>query len=808
MSRPKGRRLLRELVRAERVYDDNRFEEVERIAQSVLAASEGPRDSTQALARGRAHELLGALAQDREDHETALKHFLAAEETLDGLPEHREWLGRIQLSIVQQLYRHGLEDALEEYVQRCAGNVAGTPYAAHIEPWVDAHAAYADETVDWRERLARLERELAETEAKAPPRVRKKLRRRARERAEWAEDAWVMRQFTLQRQIATIQILHGTDEECALALLMITAQVVALYDGGLDARNLVDSALAFAIFMDRPNLAWEEGFDEMIRMLGRIAQATGALKARAQVSFVQAIRAWRLGHLETAMIEAVNALALSTVDLLRTESVVLRQEAASAVHEHRELALRLAVASGQAGVAAELIESSRLQSLPVSGTRIEQALEAEDPRSILQATSTSLGVLSHVCVDGQSVLATAHAGLGLPSGPVVELSAVINAVGGTTTGWWGCFIAVSKAHWVVRSPTGTLTCGTHEFNDDDKQALTRFQNALDAVSDPYEPMIWLDRAEEAELMAALADVVVPDLLRAELLREERPISLVVASNMLAVLPLPALVLRRSDQTRLIERATVRIQPPAFLVRLEAQPEASRQIHPLLVACTDPRGDLPHARTEVPARVRLTHQGAASHGSLRATRENLCEVLSGLIAGAPGIFFYSGHAGTYDVQGSLNAFLALDDEGSLSAWDLFHLDASEPALHSPSRAVLSACDSGGSSGAGGGEWLGLGAGLLHAGARQVISTAWSIYDTPFTAQFDNSLVDGLRTAADPAELLAGLQREALDTWRFSPNPLASPPAIWAAYQCLGQLDGHSRRVAPITPSDGPGQRHTK
>jgi MYXO-CTERM domain-containing protein len=154
--------------------------------------------------------------------------------------------------------------------------------------------------------------------------------------------------------------------------------------------------------------------------------------------------------------------------------------------------------------------------------------------------------------------------------------------------------------------------------------------------------------------------------------------------------------------------------------------------------------------------------------------------------APGIFYYSGHASYYDVTGGLNAVLELQDEEVIGAGDWLRLYG-EAELKSPCRAMICACSSAGASGAGGGEWLGLGAALLAAGARQVVATAWPIFDTAFGHRFDTSLVNELREAPDPAAALAAAQRAALSQWRNSRGMRsreAPLPDIWAAYQCIG------------------------
>jgi CHAT domain-containing protein len=104
------------------------------------------------------------------------------------------------------------------------------------------------------------------------------------------------------------------------------------------------------------------------------------------------------------------------------------------------------------------------------------------------------------------------------------------------------------------------------------------------------------------------------------------------------------------------------------------------------------------------------------------------------------------------------------------------------LPCPERVLLSACDSSGSSGAGAGEWLGLGTALLAAGAHDVVATAWNLPDWRYTNRFEHRLLRRLTTCSDVAEALADVQREALARWRS--GSVTERPIVWAAYQYIG------------------------
>jgi hypothetical protein len=187
-------------------------------------------------------------------------------------------------------------------------------------------------------------------------------------------------------------------------------------------------------------------------------------------------------------------------------------------------------------------------------------------------------------------------------------------------------------------------------------------------------------------------------------------------------------------------------------------------------------------------------------AIPATRENLRASLPSP-GGAPGIFYYSGHAASEGLGGDEEDALVLAVGETLSAAALFESAQAGSGPFFPSRTMLSACSSSGAAGAGAGEWLGLTAAVLWKGARQVLATNWPIWDTPFTSEFDLKLVRRLQRYGDAASALRDCQLEALESWRESVHDFTGYegegmsleafslpfPLIWAAYSCVGVLD---------------------
>ncbi len=389
-----------------------------------------------------------------------------------------------------------------------------------------------------------------------------------------------------------------------------------------------------------------------------------------------------------------------------------------------------------------------------------------------------------VSVAGKSALCEATSSIGLEPPPTVSLEAAIETVGGSHTWWWGGWLSLGHYFWVVRDPAANWSSGSTFLTGNDERA------AVTSLAHTYELREQqLDYDIEVDLMQILGSAMVPPPLADALSGVDVGIvSLVVAGNVTGMIPIATLTIPGTDDVRVIERAVVRVQPPAFLSALVAARDCDPfGPWPLAVACLDPRGDLEHARQpELVAEHILTATAlVAERGqpSVPASREALANALKAVGRGANALLFYSGHVDPGAVGGDLTAHLVLDSGDALTAADLFGLG--EQPVCVPNRVILSACDSGGAHGSGGGEWFGLGAAMLVAGARQVIATAWPIADSAFTASFDRLLVNGAREAVDLARVLRDAQLQALEAWRSRRYEDASP-VDWAAYQTIGVL----------------------
>jgi hypothetical protein len=96
--------------------------------------------------------------------------------------------------------------------------------------------------------------------------------------------------------------------------------------------------------------------------------------------------------------------------------------------------------------------------------------------------------------------------------------------------------------------------------------------------------------------------------------------------------------------RLVERATLRIQPPVVVVQSVAADVRPRPAEwPVVVACTNPTNDLRHAgHNDVPSTRLLCGEPRSGDGAVLATAANLRNALRDAEGGPLGVFFYAGH----------------------------------------------------------------------------------------------------------------------------------------------------------------------
>lgn len=279
-----------------------------------------------------------------------------------------------------------------------------------------------------------------------------------------------------------------------------------------------------------------------------------------------------------------------------------------------------------------------------------------------------------------------------------------------------------------------------------------------------------------------------------------------------------------DVPRLVEAAVIHLAPSmALMASIAGRPPVPEpgpgKPWPVLVSVVDPTDDLRNARAHGEPRVLLTGwqrlQGPDVTVSQRARPATKAELSKALLAlpGRAGLLVYSGHAfpGHPDAPATGGLVLATpkpaepreqpagraahDDavagaQQLLTARELLSAEGEPSPYQFPARVLLSACSASGfgqtNQTAPGldGEWLGVAAAVLQAGADEVIATLFDLIDLRGTARFENRLVALLMSMPDAAAALRTAQIEFLNEWRVNPYLRAMPPLIWAAYACLG------------------------
>lgn len=452
----------------------------------------------------------------------------------------------------------------------------------------------------------------------------------------------------------------------------------------------------------------------------------------------------------------------------------------------------------------ELVESARLQVFPDIDAGEHSGRERRDVVSwVLNTAARRVGPLHPISVSGRSRTADYLRKHGVAVAEPIPVEVFVEAVGGPEAWWWASWTYHDSYFWCVAGE-GSRDVGEVDISGDTDAGrvveVARFASlsnneSTDAEirSGPY----CSDHPREEQMSAALGAVLVPAPLRRRLIRGRgRPLSLVVTGNLTALLPFPLLGIDvdpgNGQVTRLVETAVIRAAPPAVLInRVADHPLHMVDSYPVLIACVDPTGDLQYSGG-VPAGAVVVLSGRLADGkqtptdALPATAGNLVQALRSLPPSTPGVFYYSGHATSGATGDDLWSGLVVAGGQKLSPNIIFREADAVPAVPFPTRVLLAACSSAGSSGSGSGEWFGITAAVLWAGARQVVVTSWPVWDTPFTAALDLRVVDALRDTGDPAAALRTIQLEHLATWRgASPSSsAAAQPLIWAAYSCYG------------------------
>ncbi|MEV0802068.1 CHAT domain-containing protein [Kribbella sp. NPDC050281] len=557
--------------------------------------------------------------------------------------------------------------------------------------------------------------------------------------------------------------------------------------------------------------------DAVRKLVGWLSERVASLVPTDQATALvgQAICQHLDGHLDQAVVYSVRAVAIADCSDRDMQSTFLRRATSGIGAGIREAAFDAAIAYGDLRLLAELIETAR--SGGAAQPHEASPAVGEVTRAFLGG-GVVFGPMVPLTVGGISALSAWYP-RDVPVGDSISLECVIESVSGQDSWWWATYWGVSNLYWIMRSPDG-------EFSGGSTSLTIELRTLVDSVFREVDPTSFVSESEMAarhgnraswkyqehldELIAAstfrkdpegelkvmqeLGEAILPPLLVDQIRRRRHraPLRLVTSGNFLPLLPMATLAIGRNDDVRLIEGAILITAPPAELVQQVLRtPVVEGASFPAALVAVDARGEFEDLHKCLPAAPiiltgRPDEAPPASAMVAPLDRETLRSALAGIGAGAAATLFYSGHASHSASPGDFSSGIPLAGTDVLTAGELIASAGTPEAWQFPARVVLAACSSGGSTGAGRGEWLGLSAGLLLNGSRQIVATSWPTWDTPGTARFDRSIAEMMTMSPDPATDLRVIQLDQLERWRTlgASAGLDASPVCWAAYHVIG------------------------
>lgn len=526
-----------------------------------------------------------------------------------------------------------------------------------------------------------------------------------------------------------------------------------------------------------------------------------------------------LGNEEGAIADAEQSWELS--EYLRYGNCDHRmREAAWARHEKaRIVALRAAAAVADAEKMAGYIQRDRLRA------SLFTWLEPSDSEDEPQPTKADKVGRSGMTVNGEQKDDSRgdSSGMTAPEAFFAALGDTFNstrltpppkseeAVSSRDIPWWlGIARYDSALFWTILRNGIGIDCGTVDLDESnlgdlllDLQADVTGNARPDGRDISVDPLH--DLAEWGTFEERIATLTLGQLLPETLVAAlhgasaEHPLSLVIAAGRgLDGVPWPIVQIATPDTGgfRLIERACIRHWLSSDVESARAGRPVSEDELPILVAIDDPEDNLAGRSAFLKANSLAYFSGESPIPNAKeAVKRALYDHCDD---GALGVFFYRGHATSFDDPAHVaiavpEATPGNVEESHISSGEFFgRFDGGERFLPLPSRVVLSCCSS--SSGSlFGGEALGLAAACVRGGgAQEVIATGYDVIDCSFTSAFDDMLAGALVDPSPHDAVLRRLQVRMYDEWRtFSVrggielgDDIRFPhPLVWAMYQAM-------------------------
>jgi hypothetical protein len=601
---------------------------------------------------------------------------------------------------------------------------------------------------------------------------------------------------------------HGSGQETARELLERASVLADQTDPADRARARRDAEAAMH------HLDWKR----------RPLAAAGARRILARIEEAEGEHALAVAH-------AMAALAAVQWARYALPSTSWRNRWSSHHQETFALALQLVSAHGDTALVAQLLELARGQVL----------LDTRDPERDLQQLKL-LNMLDAALAPpmiGQQPTAAATNGSAAwrldparqpppvrAGGPLrvpyaesspIDLELELASLAGRCWYWAG--ITVGDAYiWAVRSPEGdwwhgraSIAVGTaarRAYDDllaalplslpgEEEPArrarLRRSPLARTSITSTEQPRAELD------LLTRVADAFLPAPL-VEGLRcadGDHPTQLVVAlSTMLAIMPVAGLPIPGAGDVRVVECAVVSHAPAWQGIaagRRARGATASAREWPIRLAVLAPDGAPEFVDPASPSAL-VAPQGTQRTAVGPLSKRQLLELMEQLAADPDWVWFVAGHVVNPPGAPAAGGLRLRDREGSyefLTSRDLAGVNPHQPATRVPRRVALAGCESFGldtepfsSPGVDHtpvGEWLGLAAGMLFAGAHHVLGTLYPIPAGRQARRLDQATAATLTRHHDPAAGLREVQLGELRRWREGHS---GHPMVWQGYAYVG------------------------
>ncbi|MFG2049630.1 CHAT domain-containing protein [Micromonospora sp. NPDC048935] len=597
-----------------------------------------------------------------------------------------------------------------------------------------------------------------------------------------------------------IGLFDARDETADDLLLRASVQIGRLSEAHTDPRRDVVAALAMIDADSRP-LAATTGR----RLLAKLDQAAG--------------------EPERALAYAASALVAAQHGRYMLPSARWRESWSRTQLDAHATMLALASASGDSPLVAEVIELARGEALPaatdVDSLSAMAALDAaaagshsrDRPATVTGPTADStdaMAVLQGLNPVRQPPRVRVGSGLRLPrlddSAAEIALDQELTAIG-PCTWYWSAATVLDDCYWAVRDPGGEWSQGRIPLGagtpaaEAYKALLAALPFALpgestDGVREKLRAgALGPAASQEAErqILARVAAAFLPAPL-ADGLRQSTDATLVVSlPTALGHLPVAGFPLGPGTDLRVVDRAAV-IHMPSWAV-IHARPRSGSADRPdswpARLAIAAPHGEADMEILTRPDGVDRVVRGPLSlndcRNLLHAHDDHQAWVLT--LIGHVGAEADDAEAGNVARSGLQLGPNGRGGNERLTMIDLVPPDGSEHRLALPERVVLIGC---GSIGIGSapdlvsgqtptGEWLGLGAAVVLAGASHVCCTLYTVHANKHMKRITDGLIQGFSSSPDPVSALRRVQLGELQRWRADRSTY---PAAWLSLAYVG------------------------